>query len=78
MIGTGVIKPAFVIGCTHCGNVKAAWVENDGQKPPDLIWDEFPRSGRMVMSKETIIVACRACRDSLDAIIQEYGNTLTL
>jgi hypothetical protein len=73
---TGIIKPVFVIQCSHCNDAKCFFLENpDGSKPVDFMWENFPRKGRMLLMKETVFLACWACREGLDAMIQEHGKT---
>ncbi len=69
----GIPQEVFVIGCTHVSNATAFFChQNDGTEPPDLWINNFPTKGRMIMTHNTICLACWACRESLDAIVKEY------
>ena len=73
----GIPKKCFIVQCGHCQAAKAFWCSrNDGSEPPDLYWEGFPAKGRMLLMKETIILSCWNCRESLDRIVNEYGKTL--
>jgi hypothetical protein len=73
---TGIIKPLLVIPCAHVANPKAFFLENpDGSKPVDLMWENFPTKGRYLLMKETVLVACWACREGLDAMVIEHGKS---
>lgn len=72
---TGTIKPLFIIQCSHCANAKAFFLENpDGSKPVDMMWENFPSKGRYLLTKETMFLSCWACREGLDAMVQEHGQ----
>jgi hypothetical protein len=72
----GIIKPLFVIQCSHCGDCKAFLLDQpDGSRPMDMMWENFPTKGRFVMTTETIFVACWACREGLDTMVTEYGKS---
>jgi hypothetical protein len=73
---TGIIKPIFVIQCSHCPDAKAFFLENpDGSKPMDMMWENFPKKGRMVCTTETMFLACWACREGLNTMVSEYRTT---
>lgn len=73
----GIPEPVLICQCSHAPKARAFWTtKNDGSEPPDLFYTDFPTKGRIVMSNQTIFLACWACRDGLDVIVQEYGKTL--
>jgi len=73
-------KMALVIECGHCPGARVIWLDsNDPEKhPPEMMFFNFPRNGRMMMSRQTIILTCYRCRKHLEVIQNEYGKTLTL
>jgi hypothetical protein len=73
----GIPHNIQMIGCTHILNSKACWIQkgDDGSAPPDLWFKNFPTDGRMVLFNQTIVLACWACKDSIDVIVTEYGKT---
>lgn len=73
-----ILKPALVIHCGHCPEARVFWVENDTGKPPDLVFRGFPKGGRLMMSKENVLLACDRCKAQLDVIQAEHGKTLWL
>jgi hypothetical protein len=73
----GIPRQIHVIGCTHIRIPKAFWnSKNDGSEPPDLWFDGFPGKGRMIMTGNTIVIACWECRSQLDQIVADYGKAL--
>lgn len=71
-------KPVLVIECGHCGGARAAWFAPGTGKPPDLWFQNFPKNGRMMMSNNTILVACEKCQSQLTVIAKEYEKTVLL
>lgn len=70
--------PCLVIQCGHVADAKVQWLETKPGNPPDLLFSGFPASGRMMLSKGTVLLACARCKGQLDVIQAEYGRTLVL
>lgn len=68
---TGIVKPIMVAHCTHCPTASVTWIENEAGKPPDLFFKGFPKHGRVVLSKEVILLACDRCAEQVDSILQD-------
>lgn len=73
-----LLKPTLVIQCTHCPQAAVQWLDNGVGKPPDLIFKGFPEAGRVILSKNTILLSCDRCKSQLEVIQEEYGKTLQL
>lgn len=73
-----ILRPVLVIQCCHCPNARVEWMENKAGKPPDLIFRGFPENGRIIMSANTVLLACDRCRGQLDMMQEEYGKTFTI
>lgn len=73
-----IVAPVLVIECGHCGGARAHWHAPQPGQPPDLWFERFPRSGRVMLSNGTVLVACQLCQGQLDVIRREYGKTLEL
>jgi len=73
-----IVGGCLVIQCGHCSEAKVMWMETKAGNPPDLLFKGFPASGRMILSKATVLLACERCKAQLDVIQAEYAKTLTL
>jgi len=63
------MKPVLVVQCGHCEHAQAFWLnDNDGAKPPDLFFRNFPPTGRVKMTNQVLYLACRMCETGLDAV----------
>jgi len=71
-------RPVLVVECGHCGGARAVWWNSKPGNPPDLWFQNFPTSGRVMLSNKTILLACDRCKGQLDVIMAEYGKTLSL
>lgn len=79
MVDSGDIsKPVLVIECGHCGGARAFWFHVSPGKPPDLWFQNFPKNGRVMLARETVLVACEKCQSQLDVIVKEYEKTVML
>lgn len=68
----------LVIQCGHCSEAKVQWIETKEGNPPDLLFSGFPASGRVMLAKKAILLACERCKGQLDVIQEEYARTLVL
>lgn len=56
-----IIRAAFMERCPHCPSAKVWWVTHDVGKPPEFIFEGFPREGLVILSKTTVVVYCEKC-----------------
>jgi len=68
----------LVVECGHCPGARAVWWDAKPGEPPDLWFQNFPNTGRMMLSNKTILLACDRCKGQLDTIRKDYGNVLEL
>jgi len=69
-------KPILVAQCGHALSAAAFWTtNNDGTMSPDLWFENFPTTGRMVMTNQIIYLACRSCRMQLDDFLKDFTTT---
>jgi hypothetical protein len=54
-----------VVHCPHC-TPRVWWLENERGKAPELAFSQFPSAGAIVLSKNHVIVACKACMGQID------------
>jgi hypothetical protein len=76
-MGIVVKKPILVAQCGHALSAEAFWTtDNGGQVAPDLWFQNFPTSGRMVMTNQIIYLACRSCANGLDEVVKDFTKTV--
>jgi hypothetical protein len=69
-------KPILVAQCGHAFAGEAFWsTENTGGMAPDLWYENFPNSGRIVLTNQVVYVACRQCRNGLDEVIKDFTKS---
>jgi len=75
-MGILVKKPILVAQCGHCLQAYAFWTTgNDGTMVPDLWFQGFPSSGRMLMTNQVIYLACSQCQNGLDEVVRDFTKT---
>jgi len=56
-----MIANLTVVGCRHCSNADAVWIENKPGKPPDIVFKRFPTHGRLLLTNQVIWLYCQEC-----------------
>lgn len=68
-----LIKPVKVVHCSHLSGPTALWIEDRAGRPPHLAFKKFPNHGCLVMSRETLVVACQQCQGAIVLMLQDEG-----
>jgi hypothetical protein len=75
-MGILVKKPILVAQCGHALNAEAFWTnDNTGQLAPDLWYENFPTTGRMLLTNQVLYLSCRQCQNGLDEIMRDFRQT---
>lgn len=64
--GTG----ADVLHCQHC-NPSFHWVVYKPGEPPQFAYTGFPENGQVTLSRNKVIVLCRACSGAMDLMTKD-------
>lgn len=73
-----IITPAMVVQCGHAPGAEVYWEQETPQRPPTMLFRNFPANGRICLARKTVILACPACSKDIDVILAEYQKSLTL
>lgn len=67
-----LVKPVQTVHCSHLSGVSAMWIEDREGRPPHLAFKGFPTHGALIMSKNTIVVACNRCQGAMVLMLQDH------
>jgi hypothetical protein len=78
MVKKLVSSVPVISSCPHVDHAQVLWMETQPGEPPEFCFSGFPNSGRIMMSKQTVIIVCHRCARELNNLQKPVTNEIHL
>ena len=67
-----------ISSCPHLASPQVLWIESGPGEAPEFCFSGFPNAGRVVLSKNTMVIVCHRCARELNDLQKPVANQVHL